>query len=88
MKPAKSITETGAANAAPAERPRALDVLTGITDIVLEFRFVGRTATLSDMARVVSTASRLLKFSNLDERIETENQAVLMLARKRQLISS
>jgi hypothetical protein len=32
-------------------------------------------------------ASRLLRFSNLDERIETENQAVLALARKRQLVS-
>ena len=69
-------------------RPRGIDVLVGVTDIVLAFRFADRTPTLSDMARVVSTASRLLRFSNLDERIETENQAVLMLARKRQLISS
>jgi hypothetical protein len=68
-------------------RPKAVDVLTGIVDIVLTFRFAERTPTLSDMARIVSTASRLLRFSNLDERIETENQAVLALARKRQLVS-
>ena len=68
-------------------RPKALDVLVGIVDIVLTFRFAERTPTLSDMARIVSTASRLLRFSNLDERIETENQAVLALARKRQLVS-
>lgn len=68
-------------------RPKAVDVLTGIVDIVLTFRFAERTPTLSDMARIVSTASRLLRFSNLDERIETENAAVLALARKRQLVS-
>ena len=67
-------------------RPRAIDVLVGITDIVLAFRFAERTPTLSDMARIVSTASRLLRFSNLDERIEVENQAVLALAKKRELI--
>ena len=39
------------------------------------------------MARFVSTACRLLRFSNLDEKIETENQAVLALARKRQRVS-
>src|ERR1700746_3815520 len=31
---------------------------------------------LSDMARIFSTASPLLRFSKLDERIETENLAV------------
>jgi hypothetical protein len=69
------------------QRPKALDVLVGIVDIVLTFRFAERTPTLSDMARIVSTASRLLRFSNFDERIETENQVVLMLAKKRQLVS-
>ena len=64
--------------------PKALDVFVCIVDIVLAFRFAERTPTLSEMARVVSTRVRLLRFSNLDERIETENQAVLALARKRQ----
>jgi hypothetical protein len=31
-------------------RPKALDVLVGIVDIVLAFRFAERTPTLSDMA--------------------------------------
>jgi hypothetical protein len=70
-----------------AERPKPLDVLIGVTEIALEYRYANRTPTISDMARVVSTASRLLKFSNLDERIEVENLAVLALAKKRQLVS-
>jgi hypothetical protein len=61
-----------AAAGATEPRPKALDVLVGIVDIVLTFRFAERTPTLSDVARVVSTASRLLRFSNLDERIETK----------------
>ena len=69
------------------ERPKALDVLVGVTEIALSYRYPEKTPTISDMARTVSTASRLLKFSNLDERIETENLAVLALARKRQLVS-
>jgi hypothetical protein len=69
------------------ERPKAIDVLVGLTDIALEYRYAGKTPTISDMARVVSTASRLLRFTSLDERIEVENQAVLALARKRQLVS-
>jgi hypothetical protein len=70
-----------------AERPKALDVLVGVTEIALSYRYAEKTPTISDMARVVSTASRLLRFKDLDERIETENQAVLALARKRQLVS-
>ena len=69
------------------ERPKALDVLVGVTEIALAYRYPEKTPTISDMARTVATASRLLRFSNLDERIETENQAVLALARKRQLVS-
>ena len=70
-----------------AERPKALDVLVGVTELALTYRYPERTPTLSDMARVVSTASRLLRFSNLDERIETENLAVLALAKKRNLVN-
>jgi hypothetical protein len=70
-----------------AERPKALDVLVSVTELALTYRYPERTPTLSDMARTVSTASRLLRFSNLDERIETENLAVLALARKRQMVS-
>jgi hypothetical protein len=69
------------------ERPKALDTLVAVTEIALAYRYAERTPTLSDMARVVSTASRLLRFKDLDERIEVENLAVLALARKRQLVS-
>ena len=59
----------------------------GVTEIALAYRYPEKTPTISDMARTVSTASRLLRFSNLDEKIETENIALLALARKRQLVS-
>ena len=69
------------------ERPKALDVLVNVTELALAYKYADRVPTLSDMARTVSTASRLIRFTDLDERIETENQAVLALARKRQLVS-
>ena len=59
------------------ERPKAVDTIVGITEQAIAFRFTERTPTLSDVARVVSTASRLLRFADLDERIEVENAAVL-----------
>jgi hypothetical protein len=74
------------AKASVTERPKSVDTLIGITEQALAFRFVERTPTLSDVAKVVNTASRLLRFSNLDERIEVENRAVLELAKKRQLV--
>jgi len=39
------------------------------------------------MARLVSAASRLLRYENQEERIEVENATVLALAKKRQLVS-
>jgi hypothetical protein len=68
-----------------AERPKAVDVLVGITEQAIAFRFAEKTPTLSDMVRIVSTASRLLRYANQDERIEVENAAMLALAKKRQL---
>ena len=65
----------------------ALDVLVDVTELALTYKYPDRTPTISDMARTVSTASRLLRFSNLDDRIETENQVVMALAKKRQLVS-
>jgi len=46
-----------------------------------------RASSLSDVVRVVGTASRLLRYDNVDERIEVENATVLALAKKRQLVS-
>jgi hypothetical protein len=69
------------------ERPKSVDALVDIVERAIAFRYADRDPTLSDMVRVVSTASRLLRYSNLDERIEVENAAVLALAKKRQLVS-
>jgi hypothetical protein len=68
-------------------RPKAVDVLVNVSELALTYKFPDRVATISEMSRTVSTASRLLRFSNLDKKIETENQVVLTLAKKRQLIS-
>jgi hypothetical protein len=70
-----------------AERPKAVDCLVGIVEQAIAFRFTERTPTLSDLARVVNTASRLLRFADIDERITTENQVTLAVAKKLQLVS-
>jgi hypothetical protein len=69
-----------------AEQPTAVDALVNITEQAIAFRYVDRTPSLSDMVRLVSTASRLLRYANQKERIEVENSAVLALAKKRQLV--
>jgi hypothetical protein len=72
---------------APADQPKTLDVLVDITDLAIAHRFVTKTPKLVDVARAVALASRLLRFTDVDERIETENAAVLALAKKRSLLS-
>lgn len=72
---------------ATTERPRALDVLTSVSQAAIDFRFGDKSPKLSDMARIVSVASRLFRFSNLDERIETENAALLQIAKERKLVN-
>ena len=67
-------------------RPKAVDVLVNVVELTLNYKFPDRVPTISEMARTVSVASRLLRFSNIDEKIELENQVVLVLAKKRELI--
>jgi len=69
------------------QQPKAVDTLIGITEQAIAFRFAERAPSLSDVVRVVSTASRLLRYDNVDERIEVENAVVLQLAKKRELVS-
>jgi hypothetical protein len=80
--PAQSSTQL-----APQERSKALDTLVAILDVTIPYRYPDRNPSLADIARLASAASRVLRFSDLDERIETENRAVLALAKKRQLVS-
>lgn len=70
-----------------AERPKATDVLVSLTTMAADFRFGDKPAKLSDLARIVSVASRLLRFSDLDERITVENAALMAVAKARQLIN-
>jgi hypothetical protein len=70
------------------EQPtKALDALIGIVDVAIAFRFAERVPTLSDLARVVAASSRVLHIRDLDERISTENAAVMVLAKKRGMVS-
>ena len=69
------------------ERPKALDTLVAMLELVIPYRYPERDPSLSDIARLTSSASRVLRFSNLDERIETENRATLLLAKKLQPVS-
>jgi len=70
-----------------SDRPKALDTLIAVLDLVIPHRYPDREPSLADIARLTSTASRVLRFSNLDERIETENRATLLIAKKLQLVS-
>jgi hypothetical protein len=70
-----------------ADQLKTLDVLTAIADLAVGHRFQDRTPRLSDVARAVGLSSRLLRFGDVDERISTENAAVLALAKKRSLLS-
>jgi hypothetical protein len=72
---------------AAADAPKALDTLVAISDLAIGHRFQDRTPRLSDVAKAVALGSRLLRFSDIDERISTENAAVLQLAKKRSLLS-
>jgi hypothetical protein len=56
---AKAPSST-AANAAVAERPRALDVLTNIAEQAIDLRYADRRVTLVDVGRAVIAASRVL----------------------------
>jgi hypothetical protein len=42
---------------------------------------------LSDIARVVGAASRVLRIADLDERISIESAIMLVIAKKRNLVS-
>jgi hypothetical protein len=69
------------------EKPRAVDCLIGIVEQAIAFRFTERSPTISDLARTVNTASRLMRFQDVDQRIETENAVTLAIAKKMGLVS-
>jgi hypothetical protein len=72
---------------APSSAATALNVLTSITEEALAFRFGDKTVRLTDIGKVVITASRVLNIRDADERVSVENAAVVALAKKRNLLS-
>jgi hypothetical protein len=78
---------TKMAKTTATEKPKAVDTLVDITERAIAFRFADKTPSLNEMVRMVSTASRLLRYENQEQRVEVENATVLALAKKRQLVS-
>jgi hypothetical protein len=69
------------------EKPKAVDTLVAIVEMVIPHRFADRQPSLGDVARLTNTASRTLRFQDVDERISVENAVTLAVARKLQLVS-
>ena len=66
-------------------KPKAVEVLAGVTEMVLGYR--GDKPTIAAIARVTNRASHLLRIGDLDERLEIENGATVMLAKKHGLMA-
>ena len=69
-----------------SDRPKAVDTLVNIAEIVLQHRGEDKPR-LTTVARVTNRASGLLRYDNLDERLETENAATIQIAKKHGLMS-
>ena len=67
-------------------RPKAVDTLVNVVEIVLQHRGEDRPR-LTTVARVTNRASGLLRYDNMDERLETENAATIVVAKKHGLMS-
>jgi hypothetical protein len=76
-----------AKTAATTDRPKALDTLIGIVEQAVAFRHADRTPTLTDLARLTSTASRCLRYDNVDEQISVTNAAVISVAKRHNVIN-
>ena len=75
------------APAAGTEKPKALDTLSQITELALQFRYPGQTPSVSNIVRTVASASRCLRYEDVDEKITVENQTVLAVAKRLGAIS-
>jgi hypothetical protein len=69
------------------EKPKAVETLTNIVEQAIAFRFTERSPTIGDLARLTNTANRLLRFSDIDERLSVENATTVALAKKLSLMS-
>jgi hypothetical protein len=75
------------AKATVTEKPKALDTLVEITEQALDFRYAEKTVKLMDIGKVVIQAFRAMHIRDADERVSTENQAVVTIAKKRALLT-
>lgn len=66
-------------------KPKAVEVLAGVTEMVLGYR--GDKPTIAAIACVTNRASHLLRIGDLDERLEIESGATVMLAKKHGLMA-
>ena len=70
-----------------SDRPTALDTLTNICELAIEYRYQKKPPSLADLVRLTGAASRALRYDNVDEKITIENAVVMELAKKRGLVS-
>ena len=75
-KPTKQQTEHS--------QPKAVETSVQLTEIAL--RFHDDKPNLGTVSRIAGRASRLLRISDLDERISVENAATVALAKKLSLL--
>jgi hypothetical protein len=79
------MAKSPALAAVVSEQPSKVDVLVEIVEKAAAHRFTKRTPSLNDLVdlvRMVKTASRLLRYENVKERIEVENATIMALAKK------
>jgi hypothetical protein len=74
-------TETAASSA-----PKATDTLIAVAEAVLAYRAEKRV-TLALLSRLMNRASGMLRFDDLDQRLEVENAATIAMAKKLGLVS-
>jgi hypothetical protein len=66
-------------------KPNAVETIMSLAETAMQFHKDERP-TLASVARTCGRASRLLRISDLDERMSCENQATIALAKKLNLV--
>ena len=61
--------------------PNRVEALVSVTKAALQYRGMDKP-NLAEIGRVIDKASRLLRISDLDERVELENRAAVQVAKE------
>ena len=69
-----------------AAQSNGVEALVSITKAALQYRGMDKP-NLAEIGRVIDKASRLIRISDLDERLELENRAAVQVAKELGLIA-